>query len=818
MNPITVIVGAQWGDEGKGKITDFFAEHADYVVRFQGGDNAGHTIVVNDQTYKLHLIPSGVLYPHTTSIIGNGVVVNPKTLLEEIDGLNKRNIIPRLKISHRCHLIMPYHLALDRALTNHQNKLAAGSTNRGIAPVCADKYYRHGLRLGDLLEPELFKEKLQISYRFNKSILEKVFNLSYFATEENIYHEYIAYGQQLKKYITDTETELYAACQQGKKILFEGAQGMSLDVDLGVYPHTTSTNTTAGQISTGTGVGYNTKARIIGVAKAYVSRVGISPFVTELDRTAAEQLRQKGQEYGATTGRPRRVGWLDLVQLRQAVRVNGLTELALTKLDILANFTKIQVCNSYNINGQEITEMPASLTQLRQAQPIYKTLPGWETITEAKRQEIIKGGYDQLPDNLKLYIDYIEQEIRCPISLISLGPKRNQTIIHQISFEPTAQLTQSDNNITVINKQIPNDNYNSKLQNNINDEKPMTIDYKSAGVDINAGNQSVNLIKDKVVGTFSEHVLTGLGSFGGIFDIKEALKDYQHPAIVQSIDGVGTKLLIAAKMNKYDTIGQDIVNHCCNDILAMGAKPLTFLDYVAHDKLNPQVMDKIIEGLTQACKDSGVSLLGGETAEMPGVYLPGEHDIVGCITGVVEKDKIITGKDIKPGDVLLGFASSGLHTNGYSLARKLFFEIGGYNVNSNIFELAKNVGETLLEPHLNYTNPVLAVIKTGINIKGIAHLTGGGFTDNIPRILPPDCNVEIKKGSWPILPVFEVMQRLGNLPEAEMFRTFNMGIGLVLVVSAQDVHRTKEVINNYPKYKLYEIGQVVEVTNRVQII
>ena len=330
--------------------------------------------------------------------------------------------------------------------------------------------------------------------------------------------------------------------------------------------------------------------------------------------------------------------------------------------------------------------------------------------------------------------------------------------------------------------------------------------YKAAGVDIDAGNEAVARIKDEVKTTFTSNVLTGLGSFGSLYDLKPILESYNNPVMVQSIDGVGTKTIIARKLKKFDTIGMDLLSACANDILVMGARPLTFLDYIANDKLKPDIIEEIVSGMVKACKETGVSLVGGETAEMPDTYLPGEHDLVGVITGVMEKDKIITGESIKPGDLVLGLPSNGLHTNGYSLARKLFFEIGGYGVNDTIPELKKSVGLTLLEPHINYTNHVFAVLDKEINVKGIAHITGGGLVENIPRILPDDCGVEIQKGSWPILPVFDVMQSLGNVDEDEMFRAFNMGIGMVFIINPADMNTVK----NAMKYltEVYEIGSV----------
>ena len=330
--------------------------------------------------------------------------------------------------------------------------------------------------------------------------------------------------------------------------------------------------------------------------------------------------------------------------------------------------------------------------------------------------------------------------------------------------------------------------------------------YKAAGVDIDAGNEAVARIKDEVKTTFTSNVLTGLGSFGSLYDLKPILESYNNPVMVQSIDGVGTKTIIARKLKKFDTIGMDLLSACANDILVMGARPLTFLDYIANDKLKPDIIEEIVSGMVKACKETGVSLVGGETAEMPDTYLPGEHDLVGVITGVMEKDKIITGESIKPGDLVLGLPSNGLHTNGYSLARKLFFEIGGYGVNDTIPELKKSVGLTLLEPHINYTNHVFAVLDKEINVKGIAHITGGGLVENIPRILPDECGVEIQKGSWPILPVFDVMQSLGNVDEDEMYRTFNMGIGMVFIVNPADMDAVKNATKNL--IEVFEIGSV----------
>ena len=338
------------------------------------------------------------------------------------------------------------------------------------------------------------------------------------------------------------------------------------------------------------------------------------------------------------------------------------------------------------------------------------------------------------------------------------------------------------------------------------------MDYKSAGVDINAGNKAVENIKKSVRSTFTTNVLTGLGGFGSLYDLKSIIDDYENPVLVQSIDGVGTKAIIARKLGKFNTIGVDLLSACANDILVMGARPLTFLDYIANDKLRPDIIEEMVNGMVDACLDTGVSLVGGETAEMPDTYLSGEHDLVGVITGVVEKNKIITGQAIHPSDVVLGLQSSGLHTNGYSLARKLFFEIGGYDVNDTIPELEKSVGLALLEPHINYTNNIFSLLDKDIEVKGLAHITGGGLIENIPRILPDGCCVEIHKGSWPAVPIFNVMQSIGNVDENEMYHAFNMGIGMIIIAAPDQVNSIKKIVD------VHEIGFVSAGENQVNII
>ncbi|KTC95082.1 phosphoribosylformylglycinamidine cyclo-ligase [Legionella feeleii] len=345
-----------------------------------------------------------------------------------------------------------------------------------------------------------------------------------------------------------------------------------------------------------------------------------------------------------------------------------------------------------------------------------------------------------------------------------------------------------------------------------------SIDYKMAGVDVEAGNEAVRRIKQAVESTFSPQVLTGIGSFGALYDLKYLMQHYDHPVLVQSIDGVGTKMMVAKMMQKFDTIGIDLVSATTNDILVMGAKPLTLLDYIANDKLKPLIVEQIVKGIASACRNEGISLVGGETAEMPGTYLPGEFDLVGVVTGVVEKDKAILGKDICAGDLVLAFPSSGLHTNGYSLARKLLFDIAGYNVESRFQDFTHTIGEELLIPHLNYTQPILKILEKNLPIKGMAHITGGGLLENIPRILPSDCSVEIIKKQIPEQPLFNLLRKLGNLDDNQMYRTFNMGAGLVLFLAPEVLSSVQEVLLDFPSFPLYEIGHVVKGDRKVQLL
>lgn len=340
------------------------------------------------------------------------------------------------------------------------------------------------------------------------------------------------------------------------------------------------------------------------------------------------------------------------------------------------------------------------------------------------------------------------------------------------------------------------------------------MSYKDAGVDILLGNEAVKRIKPMVERTFSKEVATKIGAFGALYDLKRVLNDYQHPLLVQSIDGVGTKTIVAKMMQKFDTLGIDLVSATANDIVVMGATPLTLLDYIAADKLKPVIIESIVKGMAESCFEHGISLIGGETAEMPGTYCTGEHDLAGVITGVVEKDKVILGQNITHGDVVFGLSSSGLHTNGYSLARKIFFERAQLEVDSYLQELQCSLGEALLEPHINYTKPILHCLHQGIAIKGMAHITGGGFIENIPRILPSHLSVEIHKNSWLIPPIFSMMQHLGQLQSQELFTTFNMGIGLVIIADESESDKLQSACAEFKQTKLYQIGRVIESSSK----
>jgi len=418
---ITVIIGAQWGDEGKGKVTDFFSAKSDYIVRFQGGNNAGHTIILDDRTLKLHLIPSGVLHPNCKLVIGNGVVIDPAVLIKEIDLLKKEELGVNLLISDRAHLIMPYHVDIDHHLTDLQSDLAAGSTRSGIAPVYADKMYRHGLRIVDLLNKEIFAKRLKKSFMFNKKLVENVFEEPFNYSYEDVLSQYLEYAEIIKPYVGNVTEHLVKADRLGKKILFEGAQGACLDVDHGLYPFTTSSNTVAGQVEAGSGIGLNREKRIVGIAKAYLTYVGRGPLPTEISPPLEDKIREVGQEYGTTTGRARRIGWIDLVQLKYANQLNGFTELILTKVDVLTGLSKVKMCIGYELDGKKVAQVPADLESFNKIKPIYETLDGWSSLP--KHIENING----CPPELKAFIHRIEMFTGNKISLISYGPDRNQT-------------------------------------------------------------------------------------------------------------------------------------------------------------------------------------------------------------------------------------------------------------------------------------------------------------------------------------------------------------------------------------------------------
>ncbi len=420
--PATIVLGAQWGDEGKGRVVDYFAESADYVVRYQGGNNAGHTIVVGEQRFALSLIPSGVMYPHCTPVIASGLVVDPKVLLEEIDMLAERNLDPsRLRVSSNAHLIMPYHRKLDAVMERYLGRNKIGTTKKGIGPAYTDKYARQGIRVQDLFDPRIFADKVQVALEEKNKILTRVYN-QLPMDPQKIIDEYLEYADRLLPYVTDTSLLLAEALARGEEVLFEGAQGTLLDIDHGTYPFVTSSNPTAGGAIVGSGIGPKAIDRVIGVAKAYISRVGTGPFPTELHDETGDRMIELGGEYGTVTGRRRRCGWLDLVALRYAVRVNSLTEIFLTKLDILSAFDTIKVAVGYRSLGESYDEFPRQQRVLYNCTPVYETLPGWSTDISGVRE------YDDLPKEARAYIEFIEDRVGVPVSWISVGPERHQLV------------------------------------------------------------------------------------------------------------------------------------------------------------------------------------------------------------------------------------------------------------------------------------------------------------------------------------------------------------------------------------------------------
>ena len=419
-----IVLGAQWGDEGKGKMTDYLAEEANVVVRYQGGNNAGHTVEVGEKQYKLHLIPSGILHDEKLNVIGNGVVVDPKAFFTEIDYLKEEGVKvtpEKLIVSDRAHVIMPYHKVLDKLKEKARGKNDIGTTGKGIGPCYTDKFERCGIRVCDLIDKEVFKEKLKVNIEMKNKYIVNVLGGEPLSFEE-IYEEYSNYGEELKPFVKDTSVRVYNEIKEDKTVLFEGAQGMLLDIDYGTYPYVTSSNTTAGGVANGVGIGPNMITNAVGIAKAYTTRVGKGPFPTELEDETGEWIREKGHEYGVTTGRSRRCGWLDIVILKTSVRVSGLTSLAVTKIDTLAGLEKVKMCVGYKFNDEIIDYFPASLEDLAKCEPIYEEFDGWdESVANAR-------SYEELHPNARKYLERIEELTDTRISIVSVGPRRDQTM------------------------------------------------------------------------------------------------------------------------------------------------------------------------------------------------------------------------------------------------------------------------------------------------------------------------------------------------------------------------------------------------------
>lgn len=420
-----IVVGAQFGDEGKAKVTDLLAKNADVVVRYQGGANAGHTVVANDNTYKFHLIPSGILYSSKTCILGPGMVIDPKALLDELDSLMERGLDDKgLKVSATAHVTMPYHLQLDAAEEDSRGDFKIGTTKRGIGPTYADKCARSGIRMEDLLSRDVLKAKLDWMVPRKNVLLERLYNLPPLDVDE-ILEEYLAYGERVAKYVCDTSALIFEAVNNKKNILFEGAQGTLLDLDHGSYPYVTSSSPSAGGACVGAGVGPTMVDRVIGVSKAYVTRVGEGPFPTEQLGALGEKLRETGAEIGTTTGRPRRCGWFDAVLGRYSVRINGLDCLAVTKLDVLDNFEELEVCVAYKDTetGEVYKDLPSIGSTFQRMEPVYKTVKGWLEPTTGCRS------FNDLPEAARNYLTMIEEELDVPVAIVSVGPKRDNTII-----------------------------------------------------------------------------------------------------------------------------------------------------------------------------------------------------------------------------------------------------------------------------------------------------------------------------------------------------------------------------------------------------
>ncbi len=418
-----VLIGAQWGDEGKGKVTDFLAARADMVVRYQGGNNAGHTVVADGREFKLHLIPSGILYPGKPCLIGNGVVLDPEVFLQELENLESRGIkTDNLRISPRAHVIMPYHRKLDACEENRKGANKIGTTGRGIGPAYGDKAARVGIRMADLIDPEEFGPKLKKIIEDKNELLQKYYGEDGFSYQE-VFETYSRYGQRLAKYVEDVSVIINQGIDGGKHILFEGAQGTLLDLDHGTYPFVTSSHPVAAAACLGAGLGPTKINKVMAVAKAYVTRVGEGPFPTELKDDLGNYLRERGHEFGTTTGRPRRCGWFDGVVARYSTRINGLDYLAITKLDVLTGLETLKICTGYNYRGELITEFPPTLKVLAECQPVYVEMPGWkEDISSVKK-------FDDLPETARAYLGRISQISGVPVAIVGVGPGREQTLI-----------------------------------------------------------------------------------------------------------------------------------------------------------------------------------------------------------------------------------------------------------------------------------------------------------------------------------------------------------------------------------------------------
>ncbi|OSB07951.1 adenylosuccinate synthase [Paraclostridium bifermentans] len=422
------IVGSQWGDEGKGKVIDYLATQADVVVRGQGGNNAGHTLVVDGKKYALHLIPSGVLNPETINVIGNGIVFDPKGFLEELAKLNADNIDTKnIKISDRAHVIFPYHKELDALAEEARGDNKIGTTKKGIGPCYMDKTERSGIRICDLMDKDIFAKKLKAQIDAKNKIVKNIYGAEEFDFDA-IYNEYLGYAEKIRSYVDDTSVVVYEAIKAGKKVLFEGAQGTLLDLDLGTYPFVTSSHPTSGGFSVGAGVGPNMIKDVVGIVKSYTTRVGEGPFVTELNDETGDKIRTQGREFGTTTGRARRCGWFDAVIVRYAARVNGLTSISLMLLDVLTGFDTVKICTSYKMGDKVLREFPASLEDLAKCEPIYEELEGWsEDLTGMET-------YEELPENAKKYIAKIEELVGVNVDMVSVGPNRAQTIVRKNIF------------------------------------------------------------------------------------------------------------------------------------------------------------------------------------------------------------------------------------------------------------------------------------------------------------------------------------------------------------------------------------------------